>query len=276
MKIIIIGGGFLGQLLHVFFPRARVFDWRPSAPSGLASRELGPQYLWEEIPELPCKWFDVHTTVDGCDATPDSILAYKRKVGKEHDDGDWCAQFAPHMIGWNCTMPEPRVEYNKRILQVRADRRTLSMADGSVESFDLLLSTIPLPSMLSMCGWTEHLREFKSCPIHLKYRATTFQVHDSSMHVDYRSRLDSPVYRETLRNGRLFLESLQPFGYTPNASTTKILPGKIYANPFARRFTQQLSYNGIHCYGRFSTWTPDELAHETLRAVRTFKQAQGL
>lgn len=273
MRIVIIGGGFLGQLLHVLWPKARVFDWRPKAPT-IATRQLGPQYLWEPIPELPCRRFDVHTQVDGKDATDESIKTYKEKVGKLQDGSDWRAQFRPHMDGYDCTLPTSRVEYGKRVTHVQYDGRKLVMADGTVERYDLLISTIPLNAMLQLCGWTKDLQSFLCRPIFMHHEEATLPSDD--MLVNYISYQHTDVYRQTIREGRIFTESLKPFHEIHTASVIKIQPGKIYTNDHAVRYVARLGSEGIACFGRYAVWEPDELAHETLRKVRDFKASHGV
>lgn len=282
MRVVIIGGGFIGQLLHLFWPKARVFDWRPKAPER-STRSLGPQYLWEPIPELTCRPFEVVTTVDWQEPTDERILAYKKKVGKDQDNGDWRSQFRPLMTGYDCILPEPRVEYGKRIVSVQVEQYRLIMADGSAERYDLLLSTIPLNALLQLCGRGWEAKTFVQRPIymhcdalHLGLESEWARLMDDRMHVNYVSQPHLNLYRQTARDGWMYTESLDPFGSSMLGTVVKILPGKIYPNAHLDDHTERLTRNNIKCFGRFASWSPDELAHETIQKVRHYKESQGL
>lgn len=272
MNVFIIGGGFIGQLIHtLFWPRARIFDWRAHAPSVL-SRALGPQYLWEPIPELPCRLFMVHTTVDGKDGTEAAIRAYKEKVGKLLDNGDWRAQFKPWMQGYECTvMPKVPVEYGMRIKEIDIKTRKILMIDNRVFRYDLLISTIPLPSLLLMMGFKLH-STFKFRRIYIQRSVIGLPGASHDMQVNYISMPETPVYRQTIRDGQIFTESLD---HLVGPDITAIMPGKIYAHEDAPGLVKDLRECGVLCFGRYARWSPDELAHETLRDVRDYRRSAG-
>jgi hypothetical protein len=269
-RIIIIGGGFNGQLLHTLFPEARVFDWRPAPPDpSRQPRQFGPQYLWEPIPGLAHRAFNVYTTVDGDAPNDQSILAYKRKVGKEQDDGDWRAQFWPVMPGYDVTLPPSRVEYDRRIVNIDRMRNRLSMADGSIERYDVLISTIPLYALLSLAGIPEPHSKLLFRPIYVTTAGFLPRGVHGDMLVDYVSAPHTPVYRTTERDGQRHLESLEPMGF-PTA--IKLVPGKIYPNSYVRDMLEQLFQYGIATFGRYASWHPDELAHETYRRAQLWRE----
>jgi hypothetical protein len=268
MRIVIIGGGFLGQLLHTLWPTARVFDWRPRAPVALA-RQYGPQYLWTPVGTLPHREFTVYTSVDGKVPTEESILAYKHKVGKEHDNSDWRAQFVQVMPGYECALPPNRVEYGRRIIHINWDTHRLNMADSRSEPYDALISTVPLDSLLSMCGFKQvEDNRLKSRPIYLATEASPTPTH-GNMFVDYVADPGTAVYRRTGRDDQVHVESLHFQAHLP---TVKILPGKIYPHPDVEALLVRLRLIDIYCLGRFGTWSPDELAHETYRNAVALKE----
>lgn len=265
MRVIILGGGFIGQLLQaVLWPKARVFDWATTAPK-TPTRLLGPQYLWMEVPELPCRRFDVYTTIDGKDASQSSMRAYKKKVEKEQDNSDWKSQFQPRMDGWECTLPINRVEYGKRAVSINYTSRLITCADGSVSGYDVLVSTIPLPTMLTLCGIRSH--EFKSRPIYLHRQAHPPNPR-GDMLVNYVSYANTPIYRVTYRDGAQHTEALEPFHDIHANEVVRITPGKIYAHPATEKMVRALESVNIYPLGRFARWAPDELAHETLASAR--------
>lgn len=271
MRLIIIGGGFLGQLLHTVFPHARVFDWR-SKPPAIASRQIGPMYLWEPIPGISNREYDVYTTIDGEPATDERILAYKKKVGKEQDGSDWRAQFQYVMKGYDVELPNDFVEYGKRIDHIDRYGRRIVLHGGWEEKYDSIISTIPLPALMTMCGVTlPDPSIFDSRPIYVKTYQHSIAT-DHPMYVNYLSDPNNDSYRETTREGKLYVESLVGHG----VDWARLLPGKIYFNPMASEVLRQLRYANIWCLGRYATWSPDELAHETYKAAVRLAESQCL
>jgi protoporphyrinogen oxidase len=49
-------------------------------------------------------------------------------------------------------LPADRQRYHARVVAVNTDRRQVRLADGSVESYDLLLSTLPLDTLVDLAG----------------------------------------------------------------------------------------------------------------------------
>jgi len=268
MNIVIIGGGYLGQLLHSLIPSARVLDWRPVSEKGYPlPRNFGPQYLWRPIPGLYNDSFTVVTTVDGMPATQESILAYKRKVGKQQDQSDWRTQFQQTMNGFEVHLPPDRVEYGMRVVRVNCLDKYLICANGHRVDYNWLISTIPLPELLKLCaiGISE---TFESRPIYV----TSEPVEPLSyLSVNYLSDPFNIAYRETIRNGQLHRESLDAL---PNSRVLR--PGKIYRNGQAAHHLAELLMYKIKSVGRYGSWNPEELAHETYSELRTWKEIINL
>jgi hypothetical protein len=272
-RLIIIGGGFNGQLLHTVFHRARVFDWRPSPPDLTAQpRQFGPQYLWEPVDGLACSPFVVTTHVDGRPATDDAVRAYKRKVDKEQDAGDWRAQFQTTMQGWSVALPPSRVEYGRRIASIDRVSRKLIMSNHEEVFYDILISTIPLYSLLSLAGLPEPDTKLTFRPIYVSSSPCADAMLSDGMYVNYISDPATPIYRETQRDAALHRESL----HATDGVTIKITPGKIYGHFAVPMLQNTLRAYGIHTFGRFASWHPDELAHETFRQALSFKVFYGI
>ena len=272
MKMFIIGGGFNGQLLHHLFPRARCFDWRPTPPK-TAARQLGPQYLWEPIPGLGHRSFSVFTTIDGEEATKESILAYKRKVGKEQDSGDWRAQFQPKMTGYEPMLPPDRVEYGMRITKIDPISKNMHMAHGDVMHYDWILSTIPLDAMAQLVGIRRMEPPLVSRPIFVwTEEPLPDECSNEFMLVDYISDPSKLHYRETYRDRKWHLETLDASCIPNGAAANRILPGKIYHSDSAEAVREALLTHGIKTFGRFASWHPDELAHETFKLAAEWRQ----
>lgn len=271
-RIFIIGGGYLGQLLKVYLPYARVFDWR-SAPDRVPTRSLGPQYLWEPLPGLEHTTFNVYTHVDGRVATPEAVARYKAKVGKQHDGADWLAQFEPCMPGYEAVLPDVAVEYGKVVDMIDLNTKQLFMQDGRIHAFDFVLSTIPLFALLKMLPDMKPL-SLSYAPIYVRSEVATVEPSiggwmSPDMYVNYLSNEDSS-YRETYRGGTRYLESLKPNG------GRKLVPGKIYPDFRVPHLHMNLNSAGLFNFGRFATWNSEELAHDTIHALAAFIIATGI
>jgi hypothetical protein len=272
MNIVIIGGGYLGQLLHTLLPMARVLDWRTTPPKE-AARSFGPQYLWTPILSLPCERFQVITYVDDRPATPEAVKRYKEKVGKELDQSDWRMQFRTQMDGFEAKLPEPRIEYGMRVTRIDRGEKYLYMSSGETIAYDWIISTIPLPNLLQLCGMTVPKDDpFTNRPIYVWTDITTPL---SYLFVNYVSDPSTPVYRVTIRNGRKHSESLVPITF-PDRVTNKLLPGKIYPHSLTSLYRAELMQARILTVGRYGAWDPEELAHETYAHVRDWKDTVGL
>jgi hypothetical protein len=270
MKVVVIGGGFVGQLVQLAIPEARVLDWRKTAPANHLETRVGPQYLWEPIPGVKSESFPVTTTVDGMPPTPESILAYKQKIGKADDGGDWGLQFQYETIGWSSFLPKPRIEYNQTVRMVDLLGRCLGMADWTTIEYDLLINTIPMPAFLSMMiVGPEYRDEFRSDPIYMTSHPAPAPV--EGMILNYVSGPDLPCYRETRSGHDVFYESL-----CPSEGSRRILPGKIHPHRENETILGVLQTYDCFCFGRFATWRPDELAHQTWKEIEQWKNHVGL
>jgi hypothetical protein len=264
--VVVVGGGFIGQLIQWAIPSVRLLDWRKTAPSNhLETRMVGPQYLWEPIPGVESYSFEVETLVDSAPPTPESVLAYKRKIGKEHDGGDWGLQFQHLTTGWHSQLPTPRVEYNQHVKAVDLSGHRLRMADGRIIEYDVLLNTIPLDAFLKLCLISPPIyTPWKQDRIYL--RTETLDGSYAGMRLNYLSDPASRFYRQTLTADKMFFETLEP------GPDVKPLPlGKIHPHPQSEDVLRALKVFDTFCFGRFATWRPDELAHQTWQNILEWK-----
>ena len=270
MNVVVIGGGFVGQLVQLAVPSARVLDWRKTPPANHLDTRIGPQYLWKPIPGVPSESFSVTTLVDGVPATPETILRYKRKIGKETDGGNWGIQFEHKTVGWTSNLPRPRVEYDRMVRMIDLAGRTLGLAEpwGTVE-YDILVSTIPLPALLGLLITGPAYSEFKFDPIYMAEELLPDPV--EGMTLDYLSDPADPWYRVTLSGSKRFRESIHP-----QPGCRKIMPGKIHINSLNESILATLELSCCFCFGRFATWRPDELAHETWGQIERWKKGLAL
>lgn len=266
MKIVVLGGGFVGQLVQLQFPNALLLDNRKSAPQNHLETRNGPQYLWEPIPGVHSESFPVQTSVDGADPTPESILAYKRKIGKENDGGDWGLQFRPMTTGWNSLLPIPKVIYAQDVWMVDLPGKTLGMKDGNTIGYDFLINTIPLPQFLNLLiVGPAYSSTFEHIPIYMRTQGVFPSLR--GMHLNYLSSPTIPFYRATLSGAYAYYESI-----THCEDGKKISPGKLLPNKESERILTELAADDCFCFGRFATWRPDELGHETWRHIEKWKE----
>jgi len=210
--------------------------------------------------------------VDSCPPTRASILAYKKKIGKEQDGGDWGLQFQPKMVGWRSELPVPRVEYNRQVTKILVTERSLLFRDGSRIDYDLLLSTIPLPAFIALCDVPPLVHTpFRSDPIHMLSEKDNVPVR--GMIFNYISRPEVPFYRETYVEDRIYYESLTEITATKFKHSDPVIlnPGKIHPHAESERIVKGLQHFGIHCFGRYGTWRPDELAHQTWQQIAAWR-----
>jgi hypothetical protein len=76
------------------------------------------------------------------------------------------------------------------------------------------------------------------------------------------------LYRETFTGTTKFVESL-----SPQPHSKKIIPGKIHPHSESEILLVTLKTYDCYCFGRFATWRPDELAHETWQQIEEWKES---
>lgn len=270
MYVVVLGGGFVGQMVQFAVPTARVLDARKTPPRRHLETRVGPQYLWEPIPGVPSHSFPVCTLVDGLPPTPESILAYKIKIGKESDGGDWGLQFQHQTVGWHSELPAPSIDYDQQITDIDLPTHRLHTKDGVTIQYDVLVNTIPLHLFLTLCVPTPIIyAPWRFDPIYMVATKQTPVAFDG-MQLNYLS--DHPqYYRETVHDDHLYYESLH---WQPDAWT--ISPGKIHPHPDSERLVRALRTWGVFCFGRFATWRPDELAHETWKHIAAWRKDMNI
>jgi hypothetical protein len=258
--VVVLGGGYVGQLLQLAMPFVRILDWRKRAPEDHLETRMGPQYLWEPIPGVESYSFPVMTLVDGRPPTTDAVLAYKQKIGKEHDGGDWGLQFRHMTTGWHSQLPIPRIEYNRRVISVDLQQHQLLLSDEAVINYDILLNTIPLPAFLNLCVIPPLVVDpFRHDVIYMRKENLGRNVY-AGMVLNYLSDPKDRYYRMTTWQGFAFAETLYP---VPGDIVRSLMPGKIHTHRDSERVLRDLGVFDTFCFGRFATWRPDELAHQT-------------
>ena len=285
MKVIVIGGGAVGRLFQHAWPDAEVFDWGP-APEGPAktSRQYGAMYLWTPIPGISCREFDVVTHIDGAPATLETVLAYKAKIGKDLETrSGWARQFQTETKGYDFIDPLPiRAHWGVRAVEIIPERHKVVWSNGVVSDYDVLVSTIPLFSLIAAMPYSPVGKELKEltrdrlrfAPIYVKVtpRPPDAKYPLEVMYVNYLSDPDIEPYRYCDRNGERHYEGLAPMGTIPSK---KFSVGKLFElDPEIDRHVQaQLNAHQIYNFGRFATWQSDELLHETWMNINQFTEA---
>jgi hypothetical protein len=276
VNVIVIGGGITGRLVQFVVPEARVLDWGRPIPSQL-TRNWGTNYLWEPLEGLSCRRFAVVTEVDGQTPDADNIARYKAKIGKRVDGGDWSRQFQHRMDGYELdALPEAVIEYETRIVEINVTDQRVVTSKGEVVTYDQLVSTIPLYSLLELLHPTEvgtelsRLAEhpFRSSAIYVRVQPRPLDAPypPDTLYVNYLSRSDVEPYRFCDRGQTRHYEGLTSMGLP----TKKLVPGKLlppYPHTSLVLDVLRSCYN-IYCFGRYARWAPDELVHETYRDIR--------
>lgn len=282
-RVVVIGGGITGRLFQFLVPSAEVFDWGP--PPQRLTRQYGANYLWEPLEGLECRPFTVVTHVDGAAPTITSVARYKVKIGKGYETPVdlMRSQFREEMTGYDLvTVPESRVQYNCRAVEINLSGRRVIWSDGRITPYDILVSTIPLYALINLMShdllevpkdvWT---KAFQFQPIFVKVtqRPPDARYPEDVLYVNYLSDPAVDPYRLCDRFGERHYEGLTNMGVLPSK---RLVPGKIHPLPdeVVRELAPWLRTHDIHCFGRFGAWAPDELVHQTYRRMQTF--AKGL
>jgi hypothetical protein len=142
---------------------------------------------------------------------------------------------------------------------------SLCTKDGRFIEYDVLISTIPLDAFLRLCVIPPRIHEpWKQDRIYMRTQEITGSY--AGMELNYLSDPSNPYYRETRSANKIFAETLHP---EPDA---KLQPfGKIHPHPQSEDVLRALKVFDTFCFGRFATWRPDELAHETWQHIQDWK-----
>lgn len=271
VKIAVIGGGITGRLFQFVVPEAQIYDWLPqprSRPS--LTRSLGANYLWRPLDGLPCRQFRVVTRIDGLMPTLDLARAYKNKIGKYNDLQEWERQFQPEQVGYEfLELPHAQVQYNHRIVRINRMEHTIEFAAQETVRYETLISTIPLYSLLSLLGMPEPTGRLQFKPIYFRImpRPADAPCPADVLYVNYLTDPKIAPYRFCDRMGERHWESIIPYPAEAQ-STRRIAPGKIFPHPSVPDFLEVLEGHEIFTFGRFGSWAPDELVHETYDRIR--------
>ena len=273
VRIAVIGGGITGRLVQFQIPDAVVYDWKTEPRSRVLTRDNGANYLWEPIPGIPCREFTVITHIDGKPATRLSASRYKAKIGKLDDmNFDWERQFRLEMPGYDfLELPPSSITYGHRVEFIDPHQRSILFANNVHTTYDYLVSTIPLYALLSLLQWRQPVGELKYRPIFNKQmgRPPDAPFPIETMYVNYLSDPTVPPYRYCDRDGARHWESIEPFA---GAGVRRLAPGKIYAHDEVPDILDRLAHFKIRTFGRYASWNPDELIHETWARIHNWRK----
>lgn len=272
-----------GMLAQQYIPDSLILDWGPppALPERALPKQWGANYWWSPIAGLECREFKVITTIDGDPATPESIHAYKTRVGKAHETytrpGMVAAQFEHESIGYApLEFPAPRnIRYRAHVVSIDPFRKQVSLRDGENIPYERVISTVPLPALRAMVDAAVltpfDVLNFRSTPIYVVEKKEYVRARDY-VWVDYRTA--GSAYRATTHlDGSLHLEYAEP---PRGALSKKLLPGRIYDVNHTRALVHELSLLNIHCFGRYARWDSDELLHQTDADLKRWATLVGL
>ena len=267
-ETIILGGGIVGQMAKQVLPEAIVFE-RNEASNRKPNQAFGTNYLWEPIPLFQTQEMEIHTHVDGRDATTETIKRYKNKIGKSHEgESEWGLQFAPMSRGhFIVEYPMVSIFYEHNIWAIDLTKKSMVVetpSGGKTFEYDNLISTIPLNELVRLTGMDKAFPVktiFKFRPVFIKIQPKPMEspYTDKQIYVNYISNPLVEPYRYCDRFGERHYESLLPMGFPHK----KISPGKIWKNPLINSVLKALEQANVTCLGRYGRWNPNELLHET-------------
>jgi hypothetical protein len=276
-RIVVIGGGITGQLVRYVVPDAMVCDWNQERRTARPlTRSYGANYLWHPIPGIAYRSFPVVTHVDGVPASEESVRAYKAKIGKVEDVVQWRKQFAPVSVGYDFEeFPDVTVAYDHRVVAIDRFKHQITFAKQGVMEYDILVSTIPLYTLLSMAGMDDPPGRLQFKPIFFRVtrRPPEAPFPPTTMYVNYLSDPNIGPYRFCDREGERHYESIVPFDGPP---TKRFIPGKIYPHAGVPDVLDLLEGFNIYTFGRFGSWAPDELVHDTYEHIAQWKENMAL
>lgn len=272
VEIVVIGGGITGRLFNFLIPQSVVYDWMPNPRTiGPLTRNFGANYLWRPLDGIHCRAFSVVTHVDGQPPTLEAVQRYKEKIGKRDDVAEWERQFQLHMVGYDFeALPSVPIQYDHRVTRIDVEAHTLHFAKQGDMRYDTLISTIPLYALLALMGWPEPPGGLRYKPIYFKVtaRPPDAPFPAQTMYVNYLSDPAITPYRFCDRARERHYESIEPYD---GPSTKRIAPGKIYSHPQVPELLALLEAYDIHTFGRYGSWSPDELVHETFRDIQDWR-----
>ena len=169
-----------------------------------------------------------------------------------------------------------QVEYDHKACSVKPGLITFS--NGNEVEYDVCISTMPMPALLGACS-INHDMEFCANPIYIA--RATLNIKSSVHQTIYIPEPSTPVYRMTLENRVIILESTEPFSGLGGMSEA-ISPfglgvedcsdftfhtqhaGKMVSVDDNKRrfFIMKLTDEfGIYSFGRYALWKPIRADH---------------
>lgn len=272
VHLAVIGGGTVARLFQHQCAEAVLFDWQSFRPQAAQTRDNGANYLWEPIPGLPYKEFEVITHVDGATATEASVRRYKDKIHKTGDLDGWERQFTPRMKGYDFIEPiQATIRWEHRIEYIERSKQILHFHDKAPVQYDILVSTIPLYALLNMVGIPQPTGQLQAKPIYIKViaRPPDAPMPREVVYVNYLSDPAVHPYRFCDRFGERHFEAITPY---ERMHTKRIIPGKIYPHAMVPEVLDLLEGYNIYTFGRWGSWAPDELIHESWHRMTAWKE----
>lgn len=276
MMDIILGGGITGRLAKQLFPDAVVLERKSKRKSDNLTRMWGTNYLWEPIPGNRCFSFQVLTHVNGATPTAEGIHNYKQKVNRGEGGHNWGLQFKEKTTGYDFfNVPDVAMHHGVVAEKLDLDKKILITSGGDF-TYDRIISTIPLPYLAELIGLCTKTPEgtycdFPSAPIYVTVSGepSTKDPGHRGMYVNYITDSTNRTYRECYRGLLWHRESL-----LPAEKAIPVFPGKIYPSKMAGPLVSELRNRNVFCFGRYASWTENELVHQTWKKLWWFKQGR--
>lgn len=146
------------------------------------------------------------------------------------------------------------------------------LIDTGFFDFDKLITSVPLPVLLRMVGWSVDA-PFRSDPIWLfdDVVAAKDMLPEGQQHVIYYPDLSVPYYRSNQMGGTKVIEFEYSNRMAPDYVRRRgvpLHPGKIWPHPEAGELVERLKQYNTFCAGRYACWSPKMLSHHTWKAIQ--------
>lgn len=291
-RIVVIGAGPVGRLVKIAMPQALVFDANPLVE---VNPWVNTQYFTKKIqaPGLVLERVVVVVTVDGhlltranmeaCVSTLKPGTAELARHWTEMRSGDSARPTSTLIQGYRIrSWPPLGIIPGARVDQVRLAARELVLETGDLVSYDVLVSTIPLPVFAALAGPGAYALTASPVILSAPEIRDRSQIPDlvarlepqGVIHLDYLGDPETPDYRQAYTKGWLTRERVEaPGGEELAAGETRLIPGRMdpadEASVWALR--QLYAQQRVYVFGRYGAWKPHETLDETWAQIVDWK-----
>lgn len=183
-----------------------------------------------------------------------------------------------------------------KVVHLDSEKHEVDLADGRTVKYQNLISTLPLPFLLSLLR-ISGAYDFSTRAIYSSSYEADEPVSHGVCQVIYISSLGHSPYRAHMVGPRIIIESMKPMDEAENTAIIKMLwrinkapkiaehvikPGKFHPLPKSQRHAllgMLTSKYNIFCLGRFAVWdhlVTDEVAKDAEKIVEIIKAQESI